>query len=129
MQRLKFSTEVVNKSWIIRLGGFVGAANAGSLREKLMRAADASGSVVLLDLSGVREMDSAGVAVLIELHQRLRKDHKLMALVAESESARQVLELLRAHDVVCDVFSTLEEGIKKTSKLRVAGIPPTPSKS
>jgi anti-anti-sigma factor len=118
MQRLKFTTESVRKSWVIRVRGSVSAENANDLRTQLLLAAETPGPGLLLDLSKVKEMDSAGVAVLIELHQKLRAQHRPLVLVGESEPVTQILQLLKAQNVICDVCKSVSEGIRKTTTLR-----------
>jgi len=118
MQRLKFTTESVRKSWVIRVRGSISAGNANEFREQLLQAAEQPGPAMLLDLSKVKEMDSAGVAVLIELHQKLKSQDRPLCLVGESEPVCQIVELLKAKNVICDVCKNISEGIRKTTTLR-----------
>ncbi len=118
MQRLKFSTESVRKSWVIRVRGSISAGNANELRVQLFQAAEAPGPGLLLDLSKVKEMDSAGVAVLIELHQRLVSQNRPLVLVGESEAVKKIVGLLKAQNVICDVCKNISDGIRKTTTLR-----------
>lgn len=118
MQRLKFTTESVRKSWVIRVRGSVAAENANELRTQLLQAAESPGPGLLLDLSKVKEMDSAGVAVLIELHQKLKAQNRPLVLVGESQPVAQILQLLKAQNVICDVCKNITEGIRKTTTLR-----------
>jgi len=118
MQRLKFTTENVRKSWVIRVRGSISAGNANELRAQLLQAAEAPGPGLLLDLSKVKEMDSAGVAVLIELHQRLVAQRRPLVLVGESEAVNKIVGLLKAQNVICDVCKSISDGIRKTNTLR-----------
>lgn len=118
MQKLKFSTGIVRKAWVLRVGGYVDAANAPMLRERLWETLCIECPALLLDLSGVEGMDSAGVAVLAEFHAQLRLKSRVLGLVGQSPPVRRLLEVLQAIDVVCDCYSTLDEGIRRTQKLR-----------
>jgi anti-sigma B factor antagonist len=118
MQRLKFTTESVRKSWVIRVKGGISLENAADLREQLLSAAEHPGPAMLLDLSGVKAMDSSGVAVLIELHQRLKAQGRPLVLVGESEPVKTVVALLKAQNVICDVYKNISEGIRKTTTLK-----------
>lgn len=118
MQRLKFTTESVRKSWVIRVRGSVSSENAAELRTQLFQAAQAPGPGLLLDLSKVQEMDSAGVAVLIELRQQLMSQGRPLVLVGESEAVAHILDLLKAQNVICDVCKSITEGIRRTQTLR-----------
>ena len=125
MQKLKFTTETVRKSWIIRVRGSVSKENARQLREQLFRAAEQPGPALLLDLSHVVEMDSSGVAVLIELHKHLNDSARPLVLVGESEAVKQIIQVLKAQNVICDVVKSIDEGVRKTRSLK----PPAAAKS
>lgn len=125
MQKLKFTTETVRKSWIIRVRGHVTKENARDLREQLMSAAAQPGPALMLDLAHVEEMDSAGVAVLIELHKYLNDHSRPLVLVGQSEAVSLIVGVLKAHHVICDVYKSIDEGVRKTRALK----PPAAAKS
>jgi len=125
MQKLKFTTETVRKSWIIRVRGRVTKENARDLREQLFSSAAQPGPALMLDLAHVEEMDSAGVAVLIELHKHLNDRSRPLVLVGESEAVKQIVGVLKAQNVICDVYKSIDEGVRKTRALK----PPTAAKS
>jgi anti-sigma B factor antagonist len=54
---------------------------------------------VLVDLSGVKYIDSSGIASLVEGFQLARSQQLNFGLVGVSEAARQVLELARLDKV------------------------------
>lgn len=54
---------------------------------------------VLVDLSGVKYIDSSGIASLVEGFQRARSLQLEFGLVGVSDAARQVLELARLDKV------------------------------
>jgi anti-sigma B factor antagonist len=125
MQKLKFTTETVRKSWIVRVRGSVSKENARQLRAQLFQAAEQPGPALLLDLSHVVEMDSSGVAVLIELHKHLNDSVRPLVLVGESDAVKQIIQVLKAQNVICDVVKSIDEGVKKTRSLK----PPAAAKS
>lgn len=59
----------------------------------LAKAIDAAGTDVTLDLSGVEFVDSSGLRVLIDAHQRLGDAGGSLTLVAPSEPVRRLLEI------------------------------------
>ncbi|MFP5489023.1 MAG: STAS domain-containing protein [Acidimicrobiia bacterium] len=59
----------------------------------LAAAIDAAGPHVDLDLSGVEFVDSSGLRVLIDAHQRLTDSGGGLRLVAISDAVRRLLEI------------------------------------
>ena len=59
----------------------------------LATAIDAAGPEVALDLSGVEFVDSSGLRVLIDAHQRLSEGGGALRLVTPSEPVRRLLEI------------------------------------
>lgn len=59
----------------------------------LAQAIDAAGPDVELDLSGVEFVDSSGLRVLIDAHQRLADAGGGLRLVSLSEPVRRLLEI------------------------------------
>lgn len=118
MQKLKFTTETVRKSWIVRVRGTVTKDNAREFRDQLLLAAKQPGPGLMLDLAHVEEMDSSGVAVLVELYANLQARQRPLVLIGESDAVRRIVEVLKAQDVICDVCRTIDEGIRKTRTLK-----------
>lgn len=56
----------------------------------LMSRADALAAGGTLDLSGVREVDSAGVAFLVELQRRAQRQQRTLAFTGAGESLRRL---------------------------------------
>ena len=65
---------------------------------------------VLVDLSGVKYIDSSGIASLVEGFQLARSNQLEFGLVGVSDAARQVLELARL-DKVFQIKATIAEFI------------------
>ncbi len=70
-----------------------------------------SGDRVLVNLTGVKYVDSSGVASLVEGLQMARKAQVRFALCGLNKAPRQVLELTRLIKVF-DIYDTLEEALK-----------------
>jgi anti-anti-sigma factor len=101
---LRLTTEVVRKSQVVRIAGYISCGNVSNLRERLLAVAEGAPRVLALDLSEVLEMSSAGVAVLIELRRKLGASGRVLGIVGLSESVIRVVELLQAGQVICDVY-------------------------
>jgi anti-sigma B factor antagonist len=76
------------------LSGQIDLSNAGALSSAMMEAVSNSASGFVIDLTGLEYMDSAGVNMLADLHERLRWREQRLAIVAPAGSRpREVLEL------------------------------------
>ncbi len=69
-------------------------------------------SSLLVDLSAVTDIDSSGIASLVESFQNARKAGRHFALVAVSSSVLSVLRLSRL-DKVFTIYDTLEDGLAR----------------
>lgn len=82
-------------SRVIQVTGPVDFNSAAKLREKLRKTFDQKPQAVIVQLSQVTSMDTAGVAVLIEAFQ-WSKDEKILFVLADpSPQARAALEVSR----------------------------------
>lgn len=113
-KKLELKTRHVKKSLAAKIYGDVDAGNAGHLREALEKAADEGTPVLFLDLSDVGKMDSAGIAVLVEIHDRLAGQGREFGLIKIPSTVKEMLELLG----VFRIYSDLEDGLKRTQKLK-----------
>jgi anti-anti-sigma factor len=76
------------------LTGQIDLSNAAALSSAMMEAVSNSTTGLVIDLSGLEYMDSAGVNMLADLHERLRWREQRLAIVAPAGSRpREVLEL------------------------------------
>lgn len=83
------------RSKLIEVKGEVNMSSAPKLREKILEAFQKKPQVVVVDLSKVTYMDSAGVAVLVEGIQWARQEKVIFSLREPSKAARSVLEVAR----------------------------------
>lgn len=65
-------------------------------------------AVVILDLTGVTFLDSAGVGTLVQARAALQRENRRLALVGVAKQVRGVLEITRVYGLFT-VFSTLAE--------------------
>lgn len=64
-----------------------------------------NGERLIVDLSGVREVDSTGLGELIDLHQKMVKNGGALALSDPSPVVKRLLETTR----LCRFFTVLED--------------------
>jgi anti-anti-sigma factor len=113
MRKLQFKTQVVDKNVHVHVSGDVDAGNALALREQLEAALADTSRVMLLDLSGLKKMDSAGVAVLVEAETQLRLTGRRLALCGVPPAVAGMLELLGRFEM----YGDLEEGLRRTRRV------------
>ncbi|MBI2901318.1 MAG: STAS domain-containing protein [Planctomycetes bacterium] len=82
-------------SKIVHVSGEVDMNSAPKLREKLRKTFDQKPVTVVLRLADVPYMDSAGVAVLVEVLQWAKKEKILFVLAEPSAAVRAVIEMAR----------------------------------
>lgn len=75
---------------IVRVRGEVDASTAPALREAVLKAATPDGRL-LLDLSGVSFMSSAGLRVLLVLHRTIDGSRGRVVLVGLAETLRETM--------------------------------------
>jgi anti-sigma B factor antagonist len=83
---------------LVRVNGDLDLELAGDLRDALNRALDRHRGVVI-DLSGVPRLDSAGLGVLIRAHGRARHRGGVVCLVAPSRFVLTVLHTMHVDGV------------------------------
>ncbi len=94
--KLDFGTSSYSiRSKKIDVRGEVDMNSAPSLREKIKEAIARKPQVIIINLSHVTRMDSAGVAVLVEGIQMARKEKIILSLQDVSPPAQAVLEMAR----------------------------------
>jgi anti-sigma B factor antagonist len=102
---LEVETKQLDSTSLISVTGEVDLYTSPELRSAIMDAVPAAAATVAVDLSGVRYMDSSGVATLVEGLRRCRDLDKVFKLVAPSTAVMKVLELAKL-DSVFEVSSS-----------------------
>ena len=94
---------------VVSLRGDVDLESSPRAREVLLRCVRA-GRDLTVDLSGVRYIDSSGIASLVEAFQEARKKGTHFSLAAVSPAALRVFQLARL-DRVFTIHETVEEAL------------------
>ncbi len=93
---------------VLELSGDIDLKNSPELREVLQKKAATKTEKLMLDFSGVKYIDSSGLATLIEYFQATRKFKGRVALFGMSDRVRSVFELVRLGEVFT-ILKTREE--------------------
>jgi len=94
----------------IRAAGELDVSSAAGLQRTGEDALADGHDVVLLDLSGILFLDSAGLGVLIALHRSALAHDAHLAVVAASTAVRRVVELMGAGHVLA-LHETVEDAV------------------
>ncbi|MFA5074457.1 MAG: STAS domain-containing protein [Nitrospirota bacterium] len=109
--KLDMTTELMASGLVVRLQGDVDmntSRDIPCLLDKAFAQATAPFKALFIDLSGVRYMDSSGIATLVEILQQCGKTGTRLRLCALSPSVRDVFELARLGSVF-QIYPTLDE--------------------
>jgi anti-sigma B factor antagonist len=100
---------------ILDLRGEIDVSTAPGLRDILMGLIEDNAGPVLVNLSNVLYMDSAGLSVFIAAHHKAQNAGRVLGLVNPQQPIQQVLKLTRV-DKVFQIFPSIEEGIGAVSE-------------
>ena len=77
----------------IRVSGEVDLATSPKLRDACLRAITESAGPVTIDLGEVTFLDSSGISVLVQAHQRLGAEGRVIRIDPVSAPVRRVIEI------------------------------------
>jgi anti-sigma B factor antagonist len=89
----------------------IDATTAGQLRMVLLRAAARRHAAIVVDMTGTRFCDSAGLAVLVRAHRRAVADDGELRLVIPAGSAVSRIFAVTGLDRVIPLFGSLDEAL------------------
>jgi anti-anti-sigma factor len=95
---------------VIAPEGELDFAQIGEFRDALSRA-DRAAVAIVVDLSSVSFIDSSGLGALADLHSRIRRDNRRLAVVAPGGTAAAVLLNLSGLQTQMPIFQTLQAAL------------------
>jgi anti-anti-sigma factor len=96
---------------VLSVRGEIDLENAGRARERIVGAVPTGTRGLVLDLSDVSHLDSAGIRLLFDLARRLRDRRQELAVVAPAQSLLRDVLAVVALDRVAAVAATLDEAL------------------
>jgi anti-sigma B factor antagonist len=78
---------------VVRVRGEIDMAAAPVFRERLTAVIESNGDDVVIDLADVSFMDSSGLVVLVEAHQKLESASRKLLIARPSPAVTRVLEV------------------------------------
>jgi anti-sigma B factor antagonist len=110
--KVEITTQKIDAGVLMLLKGDVDMNTSPDVRSSLGAAfKQGSAKAILIDLSGVRYMDSSGIATLVEAMQNCMKQGMRLRLVELSPSVRDVFELARLASVF-EIFPSVSDASK-----------------
>ena len=102
--------KTVNQVPIVELGGDIDGKTAGEIQEHILPQIETA-SKVLLDMSQVEYMSSAGLRMLLLLYRQMKKNDGRIVLVGLSEEIQDIMAVtgFLGHFTIC---ATVDEGLK-----------------
>lgn len=94
-----------DKGFVARLTGTFGSAEADTLDNELMPAMGAAPGRVILDLSGLEMLGSAGVGAMLKLRRKVDEAGGKLVLADVPENIMKILEFSELHRVFTTAMS------------------------
>jgi anti-sigma B factor antagonist len=105
------SSRPEKEACIVTVGGEVDLYSSPALKTSLIEADGVGWRLVIVDLSGVSFIDSAGLGVLVGALRRAREDGGELALVCDSEGILKILRLTGL-DRVFPLAATVDKALE-----------------
>jgi anti-anti-sigma factor len=94
---------------VLSVRGDVDALTAPELTKAIVKVLDSSPSAVIVDLSEVEFLASAGMSVLVEAHERVSASAKLLVVADGSATSRPIKMV--GIDKIVSLYPTLAEAL------------------
>lgn len=95
---------------VLALHGPIDVGQALALRDLLAEHLSAAGDRVLLDLSGVRLIDSSGIGALVTAHRRADGLGARFGLAGATGTVARVFAITRTHKLL-SLYDSVDEGV------------------
>ena len=95
---------------VVSVRGEVDLHTAPKLQQAIERAAETSGAVVVVDMSGVGFMDSTALSALVRSKETLDEKAALLRLVAPSRAVQRIFSVTGLGDLF-DIFPSREAAL------------------
>jgi anti-sigma B factor antagonist len=97
---------------VMRLGGEVDLGNSRDVAEALLDHVSEDSPGLVIDLSGLRYVDSAGIRLFVELSERLRRNRQTLALAVPSDAPiHRTLSIVKM-ELLVPVHESVEDAVE-----------------
>jgi len=113
---MNLTTTIHDQAAVVSVNGDVDAATAGALTAYLLKTLEKAWLTVIVDLSRVGFMSSAGLRVLLDAHQQSKSSGKKILLAAPQAGVKKVLDtsgftrIIPCYDSVAEALEGARQG-------------------
>lgn len=111
MNEITFSVQKMDSAVVVSISGDIDAYHSPKLKENLEEHIKGESPLVLLDLSMVPYIDSAGLGTLVSILREARNHKKALKLIGLRQNIKRIFEMTRL-DKIFTIADTVEEGLK-----------------
>jgi anti-sigma B factor antagonist len=116
----RLAIEKVDGVPIARVNDDIDAANVSSIQQQLADALDPDALCLVIDLSDIRYLDSAGIDMLLRLSDRLNQRRtKLFLVIPDDSQLKRLVKLVGLPDLVA-VHPALPDALQEAAKTQGA---------
>ncbi|MBC8171713.1 MAG: STAS domain-containing protein [Anaerolineae bacterium] len=113
---MDINIETYDQATVIAINGQLNATTTSRIQDDVLSAAQ-SGQRILLDMSHVTYLSSAGLRMLLLLYRRIRENHGFMVLTGLSEEVTDIMQITG----FLDLFSIFDNRATGLQALKKAG--------
>lgn len=110
IRRCVKSVRWINGSAVVDVQGDVDLSRSSEFQQSLLVVMDQKPERIVVNLAEVPYMDSSGVASLVKLLSRTKREGVVLRLAALTDRVRSIFEITRL-DSVFDIHPTVEEAL------------------
>jgi anti-sigma B factor antagonist len=114
MPEPRFPLDLIKGLPVVAAPEEVDITNAAELRAALVGAAEDGHTTLVVDMTGTRFCDSAGLHVLVHAHKRARADGGELLLALDAAEVLRILEITGI-DQLIPVFASLDEALARAA--------------
>ena len=99
---------IKNDVVIFRIKGDIDAYSSPSLKDKIVKEIESGTKKLVLNLTNVDYIDSAGLGVLVALLKRIKKEQGVLRIAGLKPNILKIFQLTRLNQIF-DIFNTEEQ--------------------
>ncbi len=99
---------IKNDVVIFRIKGDIDAYSSPSLKDKIVKEIEGGTKKLVLNLTNVDYIDSAGLGVLVALLKRIKKEQGVLRIAGLKPNILKIFQLTRLNQIF-DIFNTEEQ--------------------
>ncbi len=103
------SEKIIKKDVVIfRIKGDIDAYSSPSLKDKLVKEIEEGNKKIVLNLTNVDYIDSAGLGVLVAVLKRVKKEQGILRIAGLKPNIMKIFQLTRLNQIF-DIYNTEEQ--------------------